>query len=249
MNKINVSASLLVFLFLFLGIAQAAPFTIVSSKYSISGTMSISDVDNNNLYTGSYGVVNSASPVFDELNYESFSVSGGASYNEVYALPIGDFGANPNITKRIASAYAEASTDIIFSPNFGGLGPSIYVYPTGNNVLLTRNTFVLSDITSGTLIAALYSNGSAVYDRFGASWYVPGILINSFLYDNWDPSHLYELSMTVAANDPFPAPEGERGWGGFETNLTFNNVPEPTTMLLLSLGLIGVSRIRRKIEK
>jgi hypothetical protein len=87
------------------------------------------------------------------------------------------------------------------------------------------------------------------------NWY-PGEPNN---YENED--YVFILYSSFVGGNGFGAGlwnDGQSNWTGFmagsnyaiaETTSSSSPVPEPTTMLLLGLGLIGVAGVRRKIQK
>jgi hypothetical protein len=67
--------------------------------------------------------------------------------------------------------------------------------------------------------------------------------VNSYEYEfNVDPTHNYEFTISGWSNS------FDGKYIDIDINTTIKSVPEPSTMLLLGLGLIGVAGIRRKYK-
>jgi hypothetical protein len=235
MKKAFMFLALLVILFSN-SLAQAETFSLISSNFQISGslraqTFGFSDQYNNNSMT----------PIADEVSFAGAYAMSGASFYNVYINALnGGLGAlveyyggeYPGLLGDILQAEAFANATLDFRPNFNGEGPTINFTMYNREFLHSYTSISLTDTTTSIELLSMGPTYSWGYS-------IP------FTYSQWDSGHEYRLIMTTGSVflDYFDE------WGNAEvtTDIAFNNVPEPTTMLLIGVGLVGIAGIRRRM--
>lgn len=214
------------FLLLFSGFAQADFINVLSQEYSIEGYIyaHFYQPDYHSLYL-SYQETSSF-PVFHDLNNLGL---GPYSTGLVWSIA----SANGGVTSEYAlvesrstagdkgggPAYASASSSITFSP----LVSTMLVSAEWSG-LFWEGEANLIDLTSG----------STLYSRLPQKQPGTEDIIISF-----DPSHIYSMNAVTSMN-----------WNSSEyVSLRIQSIPEPSTLLLLGAGIVGIVGFRRKFRK
>ncbi|HEX2967336.1 MAG TPA: PEP-CTERM sorting domain-containing protein [Syntrophorhabdaceae bacterium] len=264
MKRIVVLIAVLAISFISASIVHAAnTFALLDSRFTISGYLDVNEVvyqypDNwqtIDLFNGAYNVT-SPTPISDELRYGSIFVSSEASYNKASVdCSLG----GPDGFGRTAS-----NAVLTFKPNFDGEGPHISF---SGNRYAGWSMGHLTDLTTGDLLFEGFTEDPNTFYGNSPYWYSDEVYYgdvdadptyygdpaygwflgdDTFRYDAWDSSHIYQLDMYAEAQE-YIMGEMMYGMGPayIRSDITF--VPEPVTIILLSLSLVGLSRARKRI--
>jgi hypothetical protein len=223
--------TLIIFLFVLLlsGVAHAGFINIISQEYKISGYVDYAygDISDDGTIQGYHE---------DYSDTSSLPVSGGVF------LPINPQGAT-------ADAYSQASGGV--TSEYAWLYAYKYSFSSGGPDYLA---FAFADAYASMTFSPLVSNMLVEIDNNSSFGWVglydltsgqlianqPDKAMSTFLI-SFDLSHIYEA---VAGTNSYLGDDNST-----EEYFKIAPVPEPATMLLLGLGLIGLAGIRRKIQK
>jgi len=262
---------LLVTLFLTIfttSIAQAGSFSLINSNFTIAGSMGGDlNVSGTEHIDEGYSF-NSSISMADEVTFLDAYAMSEASYRNVSMSAANTEGLYlyGYETEEHIRAFASAKTILDFRPDFNGLGAIDFTLQQGNDpghhsyaaLTLTDTTAsinILQMSTVGPRYMVSLSSLAGVLPE-SVDWIEEGVwgLTGSggfgaipFTFAAWDSSHEYQLSMVTETSEM--GNPHEIGSAEIKTNMVFSNVPEPTTLLLLSFGLIGLAGARRKIKK
>jgi len=220
----KVILAVFAFLFLFAGVVQA-DYTF--TEISISGTVDGSILNRTTGVTSPSYSDTATVPTSDSVSNMYASASSSFNANRVYTeVSI----TNPGGPDWRGTAQSDASVSVLFRPNFTGLGPTISM----GSLSYGTTTWSIEDTTDGSLVAEY---------KGPYQW---------FTYDTWDPTHVYRFdAYAFSIGGSVPGDRDIMSGAFVQTDILFTtaSVPEPATMLLLGLGLMGVLGIRRKIQK
>ena len=157
--------------------------------------------------------------------YDTTVVSATMPSNNVVGYAIAKINESTAIIESFAYARsigARSSAEIVFQT----IGASyINIFIEGEDTGMADGRLRLTDMTTSEELLYFTSIGRIAYNYQGLF--------------TIDPSHIYRLE-TYAY--------GDADRGNVKATMSLG-VPEPTTMLLLGLGLLGLAGVRRKIKK
>lgn len=212
--------------------AQPVPVEVLSSDFSISGDIAGMDYNTGPFlhYHSSYAESGSV-PLANGVGYGSYYNGGSASSEAGFFYVGATAGGGGN-----GSNWASANADMIFQPLSPMSQLTIY-YQGGLAGGATlgggySGNIELTDTTDGTQIF----NQAVPYSYWNGSngWYSIGYSFRN---------NVYELYLSAYASSSY-----DWQYVNIWTN-DLSMVPEPATMFLLGLGLIGVVGVRRKFKK
>jgi hypothetical protein len=217
---------------------NATTFSLISNSNSISGWLDVdrwTGTEFVGAYNGHYSETSSA-PLYSELSYLDCYAYSGASVTGVFMAFdsfCDELGYDIGF-QSVATAYAQSVS--IFKPvSIGEITPITFV-DTSN----WGHTFAwawIKDLTTNQEIFSMYPDGEPDWEDYSYNF------IQRFSYSDWALNHEYQLTMYVWGGDSEMV-----GDGGMFTDLSFVTVPEPTTILLLGIGIVGLAGVRRKLS-
>jgi hypothetical protein len=205
---------------------HAETFSLINSNFHIYGALTEIAVYNK------YASI----PIIDDVVFSDAGAHAmsSASFFNVYAEAKAG-SVHVGCPECAIEAVASAITTLDFRPDFSGLGPKINFYTIYQDLEFERIQILLTDLTTSIEILNIdpltHGDNQKDYD---------------LTYAEWNSLHVYRLIMNAWAASTWSY--GGLGQSGIATDIKFSNVPEPATMLLLGLGLIGLAGIRRKFK-
>jgi hypothetical protein len=163
-------------------------------------------------------------------------------YNGQYSVRVNDSYNNYSVSTISQSVKGYSSNQIYFEWNAvlqssHGLSDSDYFALT-----------LTDDTTKTVLYNTSFSSASApgIFTYYPSDWYGSGWQVEDL---NVTAGHDFTLSL-LASDCPYGGHAGYVYLDGFGAVVVppTNNVPEPATMLLLGLGLVGLAGVRRKLK-
>jgi hypothetical protein len=192
---------------------------------SLAGTASAISVD-----PDAHPVGTNISNLFSGVTLSSIGLGfDGDSDAAIYAI-------NPLVW---AEPYSASTGSLVFGTNdttfphlFGGIGNAQLRIDFGVLVTVVTLDGISNDASDTTMLQA-YDSSNTLIDTYTTA------ALSTSQFE----------TMKVAGNIAYVIASGVSGSSvGFD-NLNYNSVPEPTTMLLLGLGLIWVAGVRRKFKQ
>ncbi len=236
MKKFIVICAFVASFFLTLPVQADSTYSVINSSFHVEAYLWV-PIQNYPqpaplTYYSDYSNIDSPFPVGTRLSYGVDSASASADFHEVSAMDGASTLAYDWTTNMIVGTVAVgfASTEVLFKPNFIGEGTPI-------TFVLARWDYAYWPVASIVDV----TEGAELFHSSYSSNYPPSI--QSFAYPGWNPDHTYKLYMSARA-------EGfakDRGVAQVNNNMLF--VPEPSTMLLLGINLVGLWGVRRKLKK
>ena len=166
---------------------------------------------------------------YDQITDDGSVFTASASYTKVLCNRSWN---GEDFNEDMAGQVTVARTRIVFQPTFSGSGPTINFTHGGSTY--DESVVYISDFTSGDLLLNNDGQGTGYFEDNA----------ESFIYTCWNPAHEYGLFMelNIQAN-AYP------GYREIVTDMNFTNVPvpEPTSVALLGISLIGLTVARKKI--
>jgi len=225
----------------FYSVVQAESFILNKSSFSISGNAGSESYNRNGLIV----------PVAMALTYPNYYADSLSSYNNVCINAKNSKKENSQwmATEAIASAVLD------FKANFNNQINSMHFSEeyTISEPKHSHANLTLNDTTDHIELLSISSVAGLIFVyEFGQRKLVEdqnmsGKFDYLFTYAGWNSNHDYQLVMSAtscALNW-----DSEMAHAAVTTDISFNNIPEPSSILLFSLGVMGFVLVKIKLKR